>query len=287
MTPERAQFQLEPWAVPLRAALLPKLTAPFSTGFPPGFVDACVYPLQTGGKRVRPLLALAGARACGTVEPGPAVWAAAVAVELVHTYSLVHDDLPAMDDDDMRRGRPAVHKAFGEATAILVGDALLTGAFEVLSSVSPPATGLAMVAQLAVASGHQGMVGGQALDIGVDGPVRDEQGLMQVHRAKTGALIRASVVMGGMAASASPDQVAALRTYGEAVGLAFQLADDVLDKDEDVADDGPPSYVRLLGVDETLRRACAERDRALDAVAGLPRPDALHAIARFIVDRDH
>ncbi len=285
MSPSPGTFALDRWAAGHRAALQPRLVAPFADAFPASFAQACAYPLETGGKRIRPLLAIAAAEALGSATPTEAVWSAAVAVELIHTYSLVHDDLPAMDDDDERRGRPSCHKAYDEGTAILVGDALLTEAFGVVAGV--PGVGGALVTTLVRAAGHRGMVGGQARDIGLDGAATDEAALMRVHRAKTGALIRAATVMGGIAAGAGADALAALARYGEAVGLAFQLADDVLDEEEDAGDDGPPSYVRLLGRDETLRRARAERDAALAAVASLPQPAALQAIARFIVDRDH
>jgi geranylgeranyl pyrophosphate synthase len=285
MTTSPSIFSLDDWASAHRAALQPRLLAPFADAFPARFAEACAYPLETGGKRVRPLLVLAAAEAVGLPAPTEAVWAAAVAVELVHTYSLVHDDLPAMDDDDLRRGRPSVHKAYDEATAILVGDALLTEAFGVL--VRAPGPSAALVHSLVDAAGHRGMVGGQALDIGLDGAASDAAALTRVHRAKTGALIHAACTMGAAAAGATEAQQAALSTYGHAVGLAFQLADDVLDEDEDAGEDGPPSYVRLLGRDETLRRAREELARALDAVAPLPHPAALVSLARFIVERDH
>jgi geranylgeranyl pyrophosphate synthase len=244
------------------------------------------YPVVGGGKRVRPLLTLAAAEA---LDRGPRAQAlaAGAAVELVHTYSLVHDDLPAMDDDDVRRGRPTLHKAWDEATAVLVGDALLTEAFGVLAGAAlPPDVVVALVARLAAAAGHRGMIGGQAADVGLGGPVRDLDTLMRLHAGKTGALIQAAVVMGGLSLGASADELARLERYGADVGLAFQLADDVLDADQDDGDDGPPSYVKLLGVEETSRRARELAERAVEAVDSLPRPAALIALARFTVDRD-
>jgi geranylgeranyl pyrophosphate synthase len=244
------------------------------------------YPVFGGGKRVRPLLTLAAAEA---LDRGPRAQAlaAGAAVELVHTYSLVHDDLPAMDDDDVRRGRPTLHKAWDEATAVLVGDALLTEAFGVLAGAAlPPDVVVALVARLAAAAGHRGMIGGQAADVGLGGPVRDLDTLMRLHAGKTGALIQAAVVMGGLSLGASADELARLERYGADVGLAFQLADDVLDADQDDGDDGPPSYVKLLGVEETSRRARELAERAVEAVDSLPRPAALIALARFTVDRD-
>jgi len=216
-----------------------------------------------------------------------ASWAAAVAIELVHTYSLVHDDLPAMDDDDERRGRPTVHKVYDDGVAVLVGDALLTAAFEALARLDDPVLAIALVRELSAAAGHRGMIAGQALDIGMEGTIRDLTGLQEVHRRKTGALIRGAVRMGALCGGADEGQLASLTTYGEAVGLAFQLADDVLDADEDQGDDGPPSYVRLLGIDETRRRAEAELDWALAALSPMPAAGALHSLATFTVRRDH
>jgi geranylgeranyl pyrophosphate synthase len=244
------------------------------------------YAALGGGKRMRPLLVYAAGQAFGAGLL--ALDHAAAAVELIHAYSLVHDDLPAMDDDDLRRGQPTVHKAFGEGPAVLVGDALLTEAFAVLAEVPAPAeVRVALVAELARAAGHLGMVGGQAADIGMGGPIADVDALLVVHRGKTGALIRASVVMGGLVAGADPAQAQALAGYGAAVGLAFQLADDVLDAEQDAGDDGPPSYVRLLGVEETTRRARDLAGQAEALASTLRWPDALVALARFSVERDH
>jgi geranylgeranyl pyrophosphate synthase len=238
-----------------------------------------------GGKRVRPALALAACEAVGGDDE--AAIAGAAAVELVHTYSLVHDDLPCMDDDDVRRGRPTVHKAFGEGTAVLVGDALLTEAFAVLARAPvPAATRVEMIRVLADAAGHRGMVGGQAADVGLGGPVTTLEALQRLHAGKTGALIAAATALGGLAGGASDDHRAKLEVYGRGVGLAFQLADDVLDADQDVGADGPPSYVALLGVDETRRRAERLVTEAADAVRDLPRPERLLSLARFVVDRD-
>jgi geranylgeranyl diphosphate synthase type II len=279
-------FDLTRWWAPRLAAVDRFLGARYADAWPEPFGAALAYPLGTGGKRVRPALCVAAYEACGGRELDLAVPAAA-AFELVHTYSLVHDDLPAMDDADERRGRPSVHKAFDEATAVLVGDALLTDAFQVLADAPLPAeTRIALVARLAHAAGHAGMVGGQAADVGLGARVGDVGTLQRLHAGKTGALIAGATVAGGLVAGADADALARLERYGAAVGLAFQLADDVLDADEDSGDDGPPSYVRLLGVDETRRRAHALRDAALDAVAPLDA-EPLRALARFIVDRDH
>ncbi len=284
-------LSLTEWSEQGRRQIESSLGECLGDAWPEAFARACAYPLATGGKRLRPLLTLAGAEALGR-GVDPAVLGAGVAVELVHTYSLVHDDLPAMDDDDERRGKPTVHIAFGEASAILVGDALLTEAFHLLAKLPTSAEiRVALVAELAEAAGHRGMVGGQAADVGLGGPVLDLDGLKRVHRGKTGALIRAAVRMGGITAGADADQLAALGAYGEAIGLAFQLADDILDADQDADQgdglDGPPSYVRLMGVERTRELAQQLSQQAEAAVAGLPSPAALIALARFAVARDH
>lgn len=278
---------LRTWAAPLRGRLDAWMLGRFDDAWPPRFQEACRYPLQTGGKRMRALLACAAAESVGG-QVDATVLGAAGAVELVHGYSLVHDDLPAMDDDDERRGRPTVHRAYDEATGILVGDAMLTVAFGSLARLpADAAVRIALVDELSSAAGHPGMIGGQAADVGLGGPVSDLDALMRLHRGKTGALIRGAVRMGAIAAGAAPAQLEALTTYGAAVGLAFQMADDVLDADEDAGDDGPPSYVKLLGVAQTQRRAAALRDEALAALAGLPSPGTLAALARYTIDRDH
>jgi geranylgeranyl pyrophosphate synthase len=278
---------LRNWAGPLRARVDAWMLGRFDDAWPPRFQQACEYPLKTGGKRMRALLACAAAESVGG-HVGDAVLGAAGAVELVHGYSLVHDDLPAMDDDDERRGRPTVHRAYDDATGILVGDAMLTVAFRSLARLpADAAVRIALVEELSDAAGHPGMIGGQAADVGLGGPVTELDALVRLHRGKTGALIRAAVRMGAIAGGASVDQLSALTTYGAAVGLAFQMADDVLDADEDAGADGPPSYVKLLGIAETQRRAAALRDEALVAVQGLPVPATLVALARYTIDRDH
>ena len=278
----------EVWATIRRERIEAGLARLFSSVWPERLAEACLYPLQTGGKRVRPLWVAAAVEALGEDPDSEGAMAAALAVELVHTYSLVHDDLPCMDDDDVRRGRPTAHRVYGEAPALLVGDALLTEAFALLAAAPlPPARALALVAELAAGAGARGMVGGQAGDIGMAGPVTDPDTLMRVHVGKTGALIRASVRLGAVVGGADQAQLQQLTRYGEAIGLAFQMADDVLDADQDAGGDGPPSYVQLLGLDETRRRADALLMDALDAIAGLPRPGALEALARYTVERDH
>src|SRR3954453_956250 len=202
---------------------------------PARLAEAMRYSLLGGGKRLRPILCLLAAEACGA-DPAAAM-PAACALELVHTYSLIHDDLPAMDDDDLRRGRPTCHKAFDEATAILAGDGLLTLAFELLSRhVRPAAGALACVRALAEGAGPAGLVGGQMADLQAEG--RDDptlEALESIHRRKTGALLRASLRMGGIVAGADAATLRALETYGHAVGLAFQIVDDLLDVEGDEA----------------------------------------------------
>ncbi|MDP6935178.1 MAG: polyprenyl synthetase family protein, partial [Myxococcota bacterium] len=234
-----------------------------------------------------PLLMFASCEACGG-QVNDAVVGAAAAVELVHTYSLVHDDLPCMDDDTVRRGQPTVHVAFDEGTAVLVGDALLTEAFRVLATL--PGSGAVrarLVEELATAAGHLGMIGGQALDLGLGGTPDTTEALLRLHRHKTGALIQWSVRTGGLLAEADEPSLAALSEVGETLGLAFQVADDLRDADQDAGLDGSPSLVEVTGMESTRLLAHDLRRRALDAIERLPRPSALEALARFIVERDH
>jgi geranylgeranyl pyrophosphate synthase len=282
---DKAADALGPWAKAGREQVDALLAARFEDAWPPRFQEACRYPIATGGKRMRPLLVLAAAEALG--RSGDAtVQHAAAAVELVHAYSLVHDDLPAMDDDAERRGRPTVHIAYDEATAILVGDALLTEAFAVIADCPASAESrIAMTRCLARAAGHRGMVGGQAADVGLGGPVGDLDALLALHRGKTGALIQAAVQLGGLAAGADAADLERLGAYGAAVGLAFQLADDVLDSDQDAGEHGPPSFVKLMGAEATQTRARALVEEAIAAIAPLPPPQRLITLARFTIDR--
>ncbi len=279
---------LSDWSTTHRTGIQAYLGTRFQDAWPPPFVERLQYPIFTGGKRVRPLLTVAAFQAIQPDAPvHSAVYGAGSAVELIHTYSLVHDDLPDMDDDDERRGRPTVHVAYDPATAILVGDALLTEAFSILASLELSAqTRVDLVQTLGRAAGYFGMIGGQAADVGIGGPVTDVDALVALHRGKTGALIEASVVMGGLVAQASAAQLEKLTAYGKAVGLAFQLADDVLDMEEDEGDDGPPSYVKLLGLEETQRRARELAMEAERAAEGLPSASRLLDLARFIIERD-
>ncbi|WP_425056868.1 polyprenyl synthetase family protein [Pseudomonas abyssi] len=259
--------------------------------------SAMRYSVVNGGKRVRPLLAYASCEALGG-QPQQADPAAA-AVELIHAYSLIHDDLPAMDDDDLRRGQPTCHRAFDEATAILAGDALQAMAFELLAGAGDwqPATRLQMVQLLGRAAGPQGMVGGQAIDLGAVGEQLDLATLESMHRHKTGALIRAAVQLGALASEQVDDeQLAALGQYADSIGLAFQVQDDILDIESDTSVLGKqqgadvardkPTYPALLGLDGAHRLADQLRDQALGALAGFgPAAQRLRHLADYIVQR--
>jgi len=291
-------FALEPYLATQRArveAALAERMLAFSGHVPPRLLEAMRYSLLEGGKRLRPILCLAFAEATAQASNGGGGIAedAACAVEMIHTYSLIHDDLPAMDDDDLRRGRPTSHKAFGEAMAILAGDALLTAAFELLGG--PQSARGELGAILARAAGAPGMIAGQVLDVAEDRPA--ELGyLTQMHRLKTGALIRASCVMGVVAAGGGETARAAAATYGEAVGLAFQIADDVLDVTASAAALGKPTgadaaagrvtFPGLMGVDRARALAREQVDAAVAAVRGLePQPGPLAALAAFALER--
>lgn len=279
---------------------LDRLVPPAKT-FPSSVHEAMRYSLFAGGKRVRPILAIAAAEALGANTAG--LLPIASAIELIHTYSLIHDDLPAMDDDDLRRGRPTCHKVYGEAVAILAGDGLLTMAFEVLSDparlkVVPARRMLSIIREIAVASGVFGMVGGQVVDIESEGKEIDFPTLEYIHTHKTGALIRGSVRVGAIYAGASEKRLRALTRYGEFVGLAFQIADDILDiigKEDvlgkDIGSDiekGKKTYPSMFGLDESRRRAEEVVGKAIAFLDGFDRKaDPLREIARYIINRVH
>jgi geranylgeranyl pyrophosphate synthase len=252
------------------------------------------------GKRIRPVLAYASAVAVGGELA--AADNAAAAIELIHSYSLVHDDLPAMDDDDLRRGKPTVHKAFGEATAILVGDALQSLAFQILSTEGDALGAkkrLAMVQLLSQAAGATGMVGGQSLDFEAVGVRLSIQQLEQMHSLKTGALIRCAVLLGGTSCEFTSDsQLSALASYADNIGLAFQVQDDILDVVADTSqlgkpqgsdsDKNKPTYVSLLGLDEAKALANSLSSKAIAALEEFPASaDRLRELAAFVVSRLH
>jgi len=272
---------------------------PSAKTFPPSVNEAMRYSLFAGGKRVRPILSIAAAESLGAKTAG--LLPLAGALELIHTYSLIHDDLPAMDNDDFRRGRPTCHKAYGEAIAILAGDGLLNMAFEVLSDprrtkAVPASRVLAIIKEIATASGVFGMVGGQVVDMNSEGKDVDFPTLEYIHTHKTGALIRASVRVGALYARAGKRQFTALTHYGEMVGLAFQIADDILDiigKREEIGKDvgsdlkkGKKTYPSFYGIDESKRRAVEVVDKAIHALKDFDRKaDPLRELARYIINR--
>jgi len=290
---------------------LPKVDANPAAACPARLALAMRYSVLGGGKRLRPVLCLMAAEACG--GDGEAALPAACALEMVHTYSLIHDDLPAMDDDDLRRGRSSCHRAFDEATAILAGDGLLTLAFEVVAREVRPGAALRCVAILAEAAGPSGMVAGQMADLQAEGrtepkaqgrhgaPAVETAGtlaaLEAIHRRKTGALLRAPLRMGAVIAGAPENCVEALDRYGKALGLAFQIVDDLLDVQGDesklgkrVGKDselGKWTYPRFLGVDGSRRRARQLADEAVAELEPLgPRGERLRDLALALLERD-
>jgi geranylgeranyl pyrophosphate synthase len=291
----------------LEAALAPG-------GAPEVILEAMRYPVAGGGKRLRPLLVLAAAEAVAERAGEDAAAAralampAACAVECIHTYSLVHDDLPAMDNDTLRRGRPTTHVVFGEGMAILAGDGLLTEAFGLLARGPAPGGPIApdvvahrqlrAIAAIAEAAGAAGMVGGQAIDLTAAAPGAaplDAAALQDMHVRKTGALIRASVLSGALMAGAGAPELDAAGRYATQIGLAFQIVDDILDVEGASADlgktagkdaaAGKPTYVALYGLDESRRLASACLDRALAALAAAGLEGQLPAIGRWVVGR--
>ena len=278
---------------------LGSIIAPEST-YPASIHKAMRYCLFAGGKRLRPILALAAAEAVG--RDWQAIVREACALELIHTYSLVHDDLPAMDNDDFRRGVPTTHTVFGEALAILAGDALLTEAFKLLagglaSGKYSAAQLLAVIELLAEACGSRGLIGGQVVDLESEGKVIDEGVLDYIHRHKTGRLIIASIELGALLAGGSAEQLQCLRDYGAAIGLAFQIADDILDVVGSSASLGKETgsdekkekatWPALCGLEEAGRRKRALCEEAVAALAAFDeKADPLRSIARYIIERD-
>jgi farnesyl diphosphate synthase len=265
---------------------------------PAGLGLAMRYGVLDGGKRVRPLLVLAASQAVHGLRE--AAMRAACAVELIHAYSLIHDDMPCMDNDVLRRGKPTVHVQFGEAQAMLAGDAMQALAFEVLTPDGglPPELQARLCSLLARSAGHAGMAGGQAIDLASIGQPLGEHALRDMHHRKTGALLQASVLMGAACGSASPSQWAALADYGDALGLAFQVVDDILDVTQASStlgktagkdlDNNKPTYVTILGLEAARRHANELRDKAQAALARSGLTDAawLSLLADRVVERD-
>ncbi len=267
----------------------------FTAGCPPRLQEAMRYSVLGPGKRLRPLLVLLANRACGGVFEH--ALPAACAVELIHCYSLIHDDLPAMDDDDLRRGRPTCHRQFDEATAILAGDALIPLAFEIICRDSPTVEIAARCChQLAVAAGATQLVGGQVDDLAAQFAEIDLQKLEQIHLRKTAAMIAVSLGLGAITASANESQQTALENFGKNLGLAFQIADDLLDLrgDEDKMGKrarkdqvlGKLTYPTALGIEDSIRLANLLVEEALQMLVGFgPTAEPLQAIARYVVSR--
>jgi geranylgeranyl diphosphate synthase, type II len=275
-------------------SVMPSATTPPST-----LHESMRYSLMAGGKRIRPILAIAAAEAIGTAAPG--LMAIASSLEFIHTYSLIHDDLPSMDNDDFRRGKPTNHKVYGEAIAILAGDALLTMAFDLCSRPDlmkdcDPARQIRLIQELAYGSGNMGMVGGQVLDIQAENRDIDLATLQNIHKHKTGMLIRAAVRMGAVSAGATDRQLNDVSDYAEDIGLAFQIADDVLNvtgtreelgKNPNTdAERGKKTYPTFYGVDgaRTLADDCVAH--AIERLSSFgPSGDPLREVARYITSR--
>ena len=291
--------EFDAWATRQLADVEAALSEWVPADAPAGLGAAMRYGVLDGGKRLRPLLVMAAARALdGDVA---AALRAAVAVELIHAYSLVHDDMPCMDNDVLRRGKPTVHVQFGEAQAMLAGDAMQALAFEVLTPDSgiAPALQARLTALLARSAGHAGMAGGQAIDLASIGRPLDESALRDMHRRKTGALLQASVLMGAACGQADAPTWAALSDYGAALGLAFQVVDDILDVTQDAEtlgktagkdlDHNKPTYVSVLGLDAARRHAGELRRQAHAALARSALGDkaaALAVLADKVVERE-
>ena len=310
-------FALEPWSIERLARVEDALDAWVNAapplgldhGGPAELVEAMRYAVLDGGKRLRPLLVLAAHEAVAGLQhtashsfSGHAAMRAACAVELIHAYSLVHDDMPCMDNDVLRRGKPTVHVQFGEASALLAGDALQALAFELLTPLDgtvPTVTQAKLCALLARAAGSAGMAGGQAIDLASVGLPLTERQLREMHQLKTGALLQGSVMMGAHCGTPDATALDALREYGAAIGLAFQVVDDILDVTADSAtlgktagkdaDNDKPTYLSVMGLQPSRDYAQAllvQAHRALRA-SGLPDTRALAALAEMVVSRTH
>ena len=303
-------FDFASWSQACLLRVEQALSAGVGVGAPAGLGEAMRYAVLDGGKRLRPLLVLAARQAVAVADGEVSVSAgfdeaalrAACAVELIHAYSLVHDDMPCMDNDVLRRGKPTVHVQFGQAQALLAGDALQALAFELLApegAAVPEPVQARLCRLLARAAGAQGMAGGQAIDLAHVGCGMTEDALRHMHRLKTGALLQASVLMGAHCGNAAPTALQALADYGAALGLACQVVDDILDVTQDSAtlgktagkdaEQGKPTYVSLLGLERAqayARELLVQALAALDAAA-LPDTRALAALAQMVVNRSH
>lgn len=259
-------------------------------------LSAMRYSIFNGGKRIRPVLVYAAGQAVKATSE--ACDAPAIAVEMIHAYSLIHDDLPAMDDDDLRRGQPTCHIRYDEATAILAGDALQTSAFSALLAPAEQPGRLDILRELSDASGSLGMVAGQMIDLAAVGQTLNLAELENMHRHKTGALIRASVRMGALAGEANASQLQSLTEYAVALGLAFQVQDDILDVESDTATLGKqqgadiamnkPTYVSLLGLEEARAKAHQLIDEALESLNDFgSEADLLRELARYVIERNY
>jgi len=301
-------FDFASWSQACLLRVEQALSDGVGVGAPAGLGEAMRYAVLDGGKRLRPLLVLAARQAVAVADGEASVGfdeaalRAACAVELIHAYSLVHDDMPCMDNDVLRRGKPTVHVQFGQAQALLAGDALQALAFELLApegAAVPEPVQARLCRLLARAAGAQGMAGGQAIDLAHVGCGMTEDALRHMHRLKTGALLQASVLMGAHCGNAAPAALQALADYGAALGLAFQVVDDILDVTQDSAtlgktagkdaEQGKPTYVSLLGLERAqayARELLVQALAALDAAA-LPDTRALAALAQMVVNRSH
>ena len=303
-------FDFASWSQACLLRVEQALSDGVGVGAPAGLGEAMRYAVLDGGKRLRPLLVLAARQAVAAGDGKASASAgfdeaalrAACAVELIHAYSLVHDDMPCMDNDVLRRGKPTVHVQFGQAQALLAGDALQALAFELLApegAAVPEPVQARLCRLLARAAGAQGMAGGQAIDLTHVGRGMTEDALRHMHRLKTGALLQASVLMGAHCGNAAPAALQALADYSAALGLAFQVVDDILDVTQDSAtlgktagkdaEQGKPTYVSLLGLERAqayARELLVQAQAALDAAA-LPDTRALAALAQMVVNRSH
>lgn len=292
VTDQGIDTRLAAWAAEfeetLRATLVP------DPEVPPELAEAVLYSIQAGGKRVRPYIVTRFCELCGGTAEQAAP--AAVAIECIHAFSLVHDDLPAMDDDDMRRGRPTTHKAYGEAVAILAGDALATVAYEILGRIPDPATAIAAVVELARGTGWAGMIGGQTVDILSEGREPQLALVERIHRYKTARLFESAAKLGAISAGADERFMAAATRFGVELGRAFQIADDLLDVTGEAAamgkavakdaEAGKQTYPAVLGIEESRRAAEAAMTAAIDALQVFgPEADDLRDLARFVVTR--